>query len=319
MRRVIAIGTVSLLALPALAQPQAPSAPVGGAAPAGGISSDEQLEARFRTDVLRAQQLMRLGRRSEALGLLQGAYLLRQEPALLLDIARLLHQLGLGAEAIAAYQRYLIADPSAPAELRGEATAAIAQITALLNAPTATPTVAPTAGPTPPALAGPTATLTRPATPPPSILQSEPVVSRRSRHKGMIAAGWTLLAVGYAGAFATGIAMGATWASPCYMLSGYYCQYPSPAAGWTLLIPIVGPVISSVIAPATTTQAASYGLAWDLPWLLTDLPLQLVGLGLIIQGYRTPQLFISRKQLSHVQLRPYSSPGGGGMIASGTF
>lgn len=311
MRRVIAIGTVSLLALPALAQPPVPSAPGGGTAPVGGISSDEQLEARFRTDVLRAQQLMRLGRRNEALGLLQEAYSLRQEPALLLDIARLLHQLGLGAEAIAAYQRYLIADPSAPAELRGEATAAIAQITALLNAPTA--------GPTPTPLAGPSATPAMPATPPSSILQSEPVVSRRSRHKGMIAAGWTLLAVGYAGAFATGIAMGATWASPCYMLSGYYCQYPSPAAGWTLLIPIVGPVISSVIAPATTGQAASYGLAWDLPWLLTDLPLQLVGLGLIIQGYRTPQLFISRKQLSHVQLRPYSSPGGGGMIASGTF
>jgi hypothetical protein len=313
MRRIMAMGSVCLLALPARAQPQAP--PVGLGAPANRMSSDEQLEARFRADVLRAQQLMRLGRRNEALGLLQGAYSLRQEPALLLDIARLLHQLGLGAEAIAAYQRYLIADPGAPADLRGEATAAIAQISALMAAPT----TAPTGAPTPAAQAGPTTTPAMPATPPPSILQSEPVVSRRSRHKGMIAAGWTLLSVGYAGAFATGVAMGASWGSPCYMLSGYYCQNPSPAAGWTLLIPILGPVISSVIAPATTKQAVSYGLAWDLPWLLTDLPLQLVGLGLIIQGYKTPQLFISRKLLSQVQIRPYSSPGGGGMIASGTF
>ena len=97
------------------------------------------------------------------------------------------------------------------------------------------------------------------------------------------------------------------WGGDCYSSGPYGCSNPSSAAGWTLLIPVVGPVISSIVAPATSRQAVTYGLVWDLPWLLTDLPMQLVGLGLIIQGYKTPQHYLSRKRLSQLMVRPYSN------------
>ena len=47
--------------------------------------------------------------------------------------------------------------------------------------------------------------------------------------------------------------------------------------------------------------------------------MQLVGLGLIIQGYKTPQHYLSRKRLSQLMVRPYSNPGGAGLVASGRF
>ena len=297
---------------PAIALGQSPPSPA--AAPAT-LAGDAQVEASYRDQLLRAQELARAGRRSEALALFQAAYALKQEPGLLLEIARLQHGLGLGAEAIDHYRRYLIADPAAPAAFREEAARDIAQINALLSgAPLG-------AGPHDTALAPPTslATPLPPGSPPPPVGLNEPVVLRRTHHNGMIAAGWSLLSIGYAAAFATGLSMGLLWGGDCYSSGPYSCSTPNSAAGWTLLIPVVGPVISSIVAPATSRQAVTYGLVWDLPWLLTDLPMQLVGLGLIIQGYKTPQHYLSRKRLSQLMVRPYSNPGGAGLVASGRF
>ena len=109
---------------PAIALGQSPPSPA--AAPAT-LAGDAQVEASYHDQLLRAQELARQGRRSEALALFQAAYALRQEPGLLLEIARLQHGLGLGAEAIDHYRRYLIADPAAPAAFREEAARAIAQ------------------------------------------------------------------------------------------------------------------------------------------------------------------------------------------------
>lgn len=312
LRRAGARGALAGLALfaPQLQAQPMPAAvgtgPATTASPDPGaplaLASDAQVEARYRAVLLRAQQLGQAGRRNEALELYQSAYALRQEPGLLLEIARLQHQLGLGLEALTHYRRFLIAMPSAPPVLRDEASQAMAQISALLGPPTAPglPSL-----PSVPSL--------------PGLPRAEPAVIKRPHHRGMIAAGWTLLSVGYAAAFATGLAMGLSWGGPCYLASGYYCERPSPAGGWTLLIPVAGPLISSIVTPATTGQGSTYALVWTLPWLLTDLPLQLVGLGLIIKGQKTPQLVISHKLLSQLQVRPYSSPEGAGLVASGTF
>ena len=295
---------------PALALGQSAPGPAG---PPTTVAGDAQVEASYRDQLLRAQELARAGRRSEALALFQAAYVLKQEPGLLLEIARLQHGLGLGAEAIEHYRRYLIADPAAPAAFRDEAAQAIAQISALLSG--SPPVVRPHG-------TAPTTNLSTPlppGSPPPAVGLNEPVVMRRGHHNGMIAAGWSLLSIGYAAAFATGLSMGLLWGGDCYSSGAYGCSNPSSAAGWTLLIPVAGPVISSIVAPATSRQAVTYGLVWDLPWLLTDLPMQLVGLGLIIQGYKTPQHYLSRKQLSQIMVRPYSNPGGAGLVASGRF
>lgn len=295
---------------PAIALGQSPPSPT---APPATLAGDAQVEASYRDQLLRAQELARQGRRSEALALFQAAYVLKQEPGLLLEIARLQHGLGLGAEAIDHYRRYLIADPAAPAAFREEAARAIAQINALLSG--STPVASPNGTATATSLSAPPPA----GSPPPPVGLSEPVVLRRTHHNGMIAAGWSLLSIGYAAAFATGLSMGLLWGGDCYSSGAYGCSTPNSAAGWTLLIPVVGPVISSIVAPATSRQAVTYGLVWDLPWLLTDLPMQLVGLGLIIQGYKTPQHYLSRKRLSQLMVRPYSNPGGAGLVASGRF
>jgi hypothetical protein len=60
---------------------------------------------------------------------------------------------------------------------------------------------------------------------------------------------------------------------------------------------------------------------WGIPWLLLDLPLQVVGVALIGQSYRTKQMAITIKKPDEpsVSFRPYLTPAGSGLLAVGSF
>lgn len=255
-------------------------------AAASGEASDP-----FVDQVTSARALLAQQRYREALISWQAAYELRQHPELLLEIARTQQRLGMTQEAITTFRRFLTAHEHANPEARREAETEIARLSRLL--------------------------------PPPAVQfvtergELPYRVTTRPHHRGMLAAGWTLFALGYAGAFGTGIAMGSLWPSS----TGASSSSPSSAAGWTLLIPVVGPVISGIIAPATATSrySTTYGLVWTLPLLLADLPFQVIGTALIIQGYRTPQKIVTPNFLTSLQVHPYASPSSGGINLSGSF
>lgn len=286
---VFSSGTLCGLDEPeAHAQSPVPSPPVDSAAPSPAApvtsSTDPFLDRINSARDLTAQQRYR-----EALTLWQAAYELRQHPELLLEIARSQQRLGMAPEAIVSYRRFLTAHEHASDVTKREAESAIVRLTNLL----------------PPS---PVQLVTERA-------ESPFRITTRPHHHGMLAAGWTLFSIGYAGAFGTGIAMGTIWSRS----SGSYGSSTSSAAGWTLLIPVVGPFISGVVAPATAQSSTTYTLIWTLPWLLADLPFQVIGTALIIQGYRTPQRIVTPNILTRVMLRPYATPTGSGVSLAGAF
>lgn len=277
----------------------------GGGSPADGAGLGIAAPATSPFDLhqVRARMLFEQENYYAALSEFQAAYSLRQHPILLFDMARTQQRLGNPSEAITLYRRYLTAADDSLDLHRGEAQSELARLQSLSVPPTAI-------------TASPSTMLSR--------VQDSTLpyrVTSRPHHHGMQAAGWSLFSLGYAGAFATGIAMGVLWGGSCptYYVGTSNCSRPSTAAGWTLLIPVAGPLISGIVAPATTTGADTYGLVWTLPWLLADMPFQVVGLVLIIKGYQTPQHVVVPNFLSSLQLRPYSSQTGGGLVLSGKF
>ena len=289
--------TVSLGLLPALAPNRGVAAelPQGGiSAPADGAGMGIAAPASnpFDGHQARARMLFEQENYYAALSEFQAAYSLRQHPILLFDMARTQQRLGNLSEAITLYRRYLTAADDSLDLHRGEAQKELARLQSLSVPPSV--------------VTAPSATVS-------SRMQESVLpyrVTSRPHHHGMQAAGWSLFSLGYAGAFATGISMGLLWGGR---------SQPSSAAGWTLLIPVAGPLISGIVAPATTSSSTSYGLVWTLPWLLADMPFQVVGLVLIIKGYQTPQHVVEPNFLSSPQLRPYSSQTGGGLVLSGKF
>lgn len=277
----------------------------GGGSPADGAAMGIAASAPspFDGHQARARMLFEQENYYAALSEFQAAYSLRQHPILLFDMARTQQRLGNHSEAITLYRRYLTAADDSLDLHRGEAQRELARLQSLSLPPTA--------------VTAPPATV-------PSLLQASSLpyrVTSRPHHHGMQAAGWSLFSLGYAGAFATGISMGILWGGSCptYYVGPSSCSRPSSAAGWTLLIPVAGPLISGIVAPATASGTDPYGLVWTLPWLLADLPFQVVGLVLIIKGYQTPQHVVEPNFLSSFQLRPYSSQTGGGLVLSGKF
>lgn len=129
----------------------------------------------------------------------------------------------------------------------------------------------------------------------------------RSRRSGMIAAGIVLLSAGYMPALITG---------------GLATLFNGPTlTGSTLLVPVVGPFLSS-LAALTNPQEMGLGKSaardWATGWSLVDGAIQVTGLALLIAGGRarpaaTPS-FVER-----VQILPYSTQNGGGVVVSGRF
>lgn len=89
-----------------------------------------------------------------------------------------------------------------------------------------------------------------------------PVRVERRRHTGIMGAGISLLSIGYGGAFVTGAVLAG-------ISGGSSSRDRSFATGaGLLLIPIVGPFISSVYMPSATDPVSS--LYWSLPWMFTS-------------------------------------------------
>lgn len=288
---------VSLGLLPVLA----PNRGVAAELPPGGISASTggagmgiaaPASIPFEAHLVRARMLFEQENYYAALSEFQAAFSLRQQPVLLFDMARTQQRLGNHSEAITLYRRYLTAADDSLDLHRGEAQRELARLQSLAILPTA--------------ITAPPSTL-------PSRVQESALPYRvisRPHHYGMQAAGWSLFGMGYAAAFATGIAFG---------ISGRAGSQPSSAAGWTLLIPVAGPLISGIVAPATTSRDGILSLVWTLPWLFVGMPAQVAGAVLIIKGYQTPQHVVEPNFLSSLQLRPYNSQTGGGLVLSGKF
>lgn len=256
---------------PALAQPGAlPAAPAPSAAPA--VPGD------FDSLVAQAQKLVAEERHSEALRLWHAAYTQRQRPDLLVHIARAEQRLGLADAALDAYKRYLTAEPNPPPELRTEAEQAIARLSRL---GTATPAVGVAPGPGPMAAAGPS------GMPMAYDEDGRPVPLRmvtRKYHNGMRTAGIVLTSIGYGVSFIVGMTMGSIFLGTSSSRSR---DYALGQGAFTLLIPVAGPFISSIVLPTTYEKESVY--YWSLPMMFTLGAVQVIGVGLWAGAYRHPQ------------------------------
>lgn len=250
------------------------------------LASGPDATAEYQAHATRAEQLLQAERYIEAIKELEAAYALRQQSHWLFALGQAHQRLGHASEARVYYQRYLVSAGlgGSGSEQRREATQHLNELNEFLGA-------------------------TAPRTAAPQGFSPLPYrVEVRPHHRGMLAAGWSLLGVGYAAAFATGTAF-------AVIESGSRSSSNFGAAGGTLLIPVAGPVVSTAMVPSAI-------LYWGLPWLLIDLPLQVCGLALIIKGYTTKQQVVVPNTLidpGAVSVTPYLSPGGGGLSAAGRF
>lgn len=263
-----------------------------GTAPDRACADDAQVAADYDAHALRAQQLLQSEQYVAAIKEIEAAYALRQLPQWLFALGQAHQRLGHASEARLYYQRYLVSaglGGSGPADQRREAAQRLEELNRLLG---------------PEQVQGPGQSY------PGSTAGYSNLPYRvevRPHHRGMLAAGWSMLGVGYAAAFATGTAFA--------VLSGSRSSDSIGTAGGLLLIPVAGPFVSS----AFYYQGILY---WGLPWLLIDLPLQVSGLALIIKGYTTKQSVVvpnTNAEASSVRFTPYLAPGGGGLAAAGQF
>lgn len=127
------------------------------------------------------------------------------------------------------------------------------------------------------------------------------------RSSGMLAAGITLLSLGYTPALITG---------------GLFTLFMGPNdVGSSLLVPVLGPFLSGFIALSGHNDLNLSGRgaqSWAWSWMLVDGAVQVTGLALLIAGARarpsgTPSF------LERVHILPYSTQNGGGVTVSGRF
>lgn len=189
------------------------------------------------------------------------------EPILLLRLGRLHQRLGQKTEAEAAYKRFLAESKAPHPALRTEAEEALR---ALAPPPPSIPPLATDSG----ALA---------SLPPfPEVYGQAPMLpqaSKRERRKDprLMKIGSLLLAAGYLPAFVIPLALSTSLDQE---------NAPSPAANYTLLIPVLGPFVSGMVAPLSNENghAGQVASSWSVPWMATSGVLQVAGLSLIIMG-----------------------------------
>lgn len=250
--------------------------------------------------VARASELARGDRHREALREWTAAYNARQAPRLLYEMGRSQQSLGLVAEAVSSYERFLAADRGEDPAARADAEAQLARLRLLPGARGAAPL-----RPQPVGLGEPED----------GDVRYVPVRYERRPNRGLLTAGITLLSIGYGAAFVTGTTM--TTISGTSSSSSSADRAFTNASG-ILIIPIVGPIISSIYLPsASRSEAVAY---WSLPWMLTSAPLQVAGLIMTVIGAKDVRARPVTPALSErLQIAPYSMPGGGGVVASLRF
>lgn len=306
MRRVrktfAALIFAGLVAIPELSEAQSPP-PFTAPAPAPALVSDQ-----FDATLQRAQQLTQAERHQEALTAWQAAYAMRQRPGLLLEIGRSQQRLGQAAEAAASFRRFLAADPNPPPALKQEAEQAIIRLEGLS-----------TKGLIPLGSGGAVGRDELAAVLPYKVV-------KRRYHNGMRAGGITLFAIGYAAAFITGIVMG-----PLFVGENSQDEKGIAAGSFCLLVPVAGPFLSGIVAPAvassrgsstyySSSSASTLALIWTLPWILTSGGMQAAGVGMWAGAYRHPQSIVvpNAPEVSW-RVLPYTTRDGAGMAATVNF
>jgi hypothetical protein len=240
----------------------------------------------FQTHYANAETLTAAEDYAGALKELAAAYQLKQPPRLLYEMARAHQKLGDGKQALELYRKYLVAEANPDPMVKADVDAQL-KLLAALEPPPAPPVI-----------------IQRVESPP---LERMPPFHYEVHHdRGLMAAGISLLATGYGAA----VISGAIFASIGAPASGDGSDPAGnlAAAGGTLIIPVVGPLISSLVYRSTF---------WSVPWSLVDGAAQVAGLAMIIAGARVHKrvpVFTDRLFLS-----PYASAGGGGILASGRF
>ena len=175
------------------------------------------------------------------------------------------------------------------------------------------------------------------------LSHSSQAMDLRSRHRCMLAAsphrvvttdeskafraaGWALFSGFYASAFASGIYFGTTfaqhqkWNDASRGSGRTYYPYEAPASGWSLLVPVMGPLLSVALLPTRTgldrswpTYAEKYNWnsaslgSWGLPWMMVDFPGQVAGLVLIILSHRAKERSEYQRRLPNFGFIPYPS------------
>lgn len=124
-------------------------------------------------------------------------------------------------------------------------------------------------------------------------------------HRGLLGAGLGVLVPSYAAAFISGIIFGSLGRSS------------QSGAGWSLLIPVLGPFISSFVYAGENQSSSGGTLAWGLPWSIVDGGLQVVGATLTILGAVRRRLVAL--PLQELTLLPTVGPGGGGLTVAARF
>lgn len=300
---LLVLGAIALAPTrPALAQPGVLPAPPTAPSAAPAVTGD------FDTLVAQAQRLVTEERHSEALRLWHAAYTQRQRPELLVHIARAEQRLGLADAALDAYKRYLTAEPNPPPELRAEAEQAIARLSRMS---TAAPALGVPPGPGPMAAA--------PGSPGMPVAYDEdgravPLrMVTRKYHNGMRTAGIVLASVGYGISFIVGMTMGSIFLGTSSSRSR---DYALGQGAFTLLIPVAGPLVSSIVLPTTYESQSVY--YWSLPMMFTVGAIQVIGVGLWAGAYRNPQKRLV-PMANDLRIVPTIAPGYAGLSGGFNF
>lgn len=213
----------------------------------------------------RANALIEAGELGPACDALAEAYARTHEPLLQLRIGRLRQKLGQAGEARAAYQRFIDEAQAPHPGLRDEA------LRALRTLPPA-PVVS-TPPPSPPPALGRLPLVPVPAAVAASRLPYREV--RRDRRQMLL--GGVMLGIGYLAAAGVAAGLASSVGQP---------DAPSAAANYTLLVPVVGPFVSGIVAPVTNENGNGRPLisSWSLPWMVTSGLVQVAGLVMFSLG-----------------------------------
>ncbi len=237
----------------------------------------------------RANELLSQDQLAAACDELEAAYATSTDPVLWLRIGRLRLRLHQPAAAREAMQRFLDEAPAPHPALKAEAQRALHD---LRDAP---PSLRPPPPPPPPQSEGALSLY--------HDLRLNPIEFRPQRDRRLMKLGGALLAGGYLPALAVAVGFSPFIGQP---------DAPSAAANYTLLIPVLGPLISAVVAPATNERGNARPLisSWSLPWALTSGLVQLAGFAVLVTGavpHRVPVL------AARLQLLPEAGPSFAGL------
>jgi hypothetical protein len=252
----------------------------------------------YQDHLVRGAELTRVSHFREALKEFEDAYAVAQVPSLLLSIARLHMQLGDGREALEAYRRYQLAEPSPDLASQRETTAALARLTAMYE---------------PRPAAAPSDSLARLEALLLARTNNTEYDRMRRRNTSLMVGGSILFGFGYAGAFLTGtmyLGLGAC-SNYSYNYTGSTTNQSCVAANSLLLVPIVGPVIGGLVQPS---------VVWTIPWLFIDGAAQIGGLAMMIASAKSNHALNQKSSpLANLHLLPYSTPTQSGITLAGRF